>query len=275
MCTLRDDLPVVCPVRFDTALRAYTLLQAHKHVVMENSAHRNTARFFALRKLDIASAAYITDLQQQINDIIAHIGRCGQVRVMHVCEMIIQQASNSFESWHVWSTCALSGRSTNKTVCVSGSRSRSSADKIGDGRVRRAERMDPDYPLVLDCVPRGPCASVLVHQPALFVDVSFAPFVHALWLCAHVGQVESVRVLDVCLAHVSDDASEPNSRNITMAALFDDVLESGALHDARATTAYEHAFTFALGVLRETARTLDSQVVCSSDNETSPDTARQ
>lgn len=275
MCSTLQHTSVVCPIRFDTALRAFTLLQAHKHVVMENSAHRNTARFFALRKLDIASAAYITDLQQEINHIITHIGRCGQVRVMHVCEMIIQQSSNSFESWHVWSTCALSGRSTNETVCVSGSRSRSSVDKTGDGRVRRAERLEPDYPLVLDCTPHGPCASVLVHQPALFVDVSYAPFVHALWLCAHVGQVESVRVLDACLAHVSDGALEKDAAPLTMAALFDDVLDSGALHDARATTAYHHAFTFVLGVLRETARTLDSGVTCTSDNETSPDSTRQ
>ena len=103
----------VCSKRFASGMRAFTLLQAHKHAVMENSAHRNTARFFALRGLDIASAAYITALQAQIGDAIRYLGLCGQTRVMHVCEVVCRQPHDRFETLHVWATCALSGRSTN------------------------------------------------------------------------------------------------------------------------------------------------------------------
>lgn len=225
-------------------------------------AHRNTARFFALRGLDIASAAYITALQAQIGDAIRHLGLCGQTRVMHVCEVICRQPHDRFETLHVWATCALSGRSTNAALCVSGWH----YDERGEAR-RRGERED---------ALASPVGSALAHQPALFVDAAFAPFVRALWLCTHVAQVEAVRVLERCAARAAAEADGPTPPTTppptpaptTMAGLLDSLLERDELHDAAVTEAYERAFRHVCGTLTATAAALDADA--GADGRESP-----
>ena len=236
-------------------MHAFSLLQAHKHVVMENSAHRNTARFFALRNVDIASAAYIISLQVEIENLLSHIGRCGQVRVMHVCQMIVRQPSHAFELLHVWATCALSGRSTNQAICI-GSHTR--VGERVEGRTRRSECCEPIVPTLLDPLAPGGPENMVAQQPALFVDASFEPFVRALWLCTHIAQLESVRVLERTAQHIA--AAMQNTTEggpTTMAAVFDEMLLANALSDTRVTSAYESAFVYALGVLRTTVTMLD------------------
>ena len=240
-------------------MHAFSLLQAHKHVVMENSAHRNTARFFALRNVDIASAAYINSLQMEIENLLSHIGRCGQVRVMHVCQMIVRQPTHSFDLLHVWATCALSGRSTNQAICI-GSQTR--GGERSEGRNRRSECCEQIVPTLLDSLAPDVSENIVAQQPALFVDACFEPFVRALWLCTHLSQLESVRVLERTAVHIAAAMEKtPEHGPMTMAAVFDEMLAANALCDADVTTAYEQAFVYTLGVLRATVATLNDTAV--------------